>query len=86
MNTEITRYIKTASDWERRYSALQLENDLLRMKMVNYEKYNSSLESQLSIQDNAILRKDKELRIALKMPSVLILGMFILGVALGALL
>jgi hypothetical protein len=61
MNTEITRYIKTASDWERRYSALQLENDLLRLKLSNYEKHHSLLESKLSVQDNAILRKDKEL-------------------------
>lgn len=62
MNAEITRYIKTASDWERRYSQIQLENDLLRSQVKNHQVYSSLLESQALIQDNAILRKDKELK------------------------
>jgi len=56
------------------------------VRIVNYEKYNSLLESQALIQNNAIIRKDKELddvNIKLSMYKWLISLTFLFGLLRG---
>lgn len=66
---EINRYIAVASKWEEQYSIARTAVNMMQDRVREHketlkaqEAFINILESQLKIQDNAILRKDTEIK------------------------